>query len=181
MSQVDGKNKEFIALAHHIKDARAARKQAAASGPKREQQKAKKSALFFGGGEDDKNAKNTSSTTTLTNQKTEKTQQVEHSNNENKENYKNNSFSEMEAIPRGLSPMDVARRQGHGEIVSILEEHQNKLAREREVRHQERRDAGCLNSDSDAEDAEDRYLLKKYRTSQLMKDEEAAKQVVMPA
>ena len=39
----------------------------------------------------------------------------------------------------------------------------HKSDREKEARHQERRDAGCLNSDTEDEDGADRQLLKKHR------------------
>mmetsp|Transcript_22222 Transcript_22222/g.56053 ORF Transcript_22222/g.56053 Transcript_22222/m.56053 type:complete len:349 (-) Transcript_22222:249-1295(-) len=68
-----------------------------------------------------------------------------------------------ERMPPGLSPMDIARRQGHGEIVTILEEHQKKQQREKEARHAERHEAGCMNSDTEDEDGADRRLLKVYR------------------
>lgn len=68
-----------------------------------------------------------------------------------------------ERIPPGLSPIDIARRQGHGEIVKLLEDHQRKLDVEKEERHQERRDAGCMNSDSDDEDFEEKRKIAKLR------------------
>ncbi|CAD7926322.1 unnamed protein product [Amoebophrya sp. A120] len=130
----DPKNKDFLVLAHRLKDAKSR------GGSKG----SKLSSKMFGGGDGD--------------------QRTAEARARQQETANMNPMDEK--MPPGISPMDVARRQGHGEIVNILEEHQAKQAKEKEARHEERRQAGCLNSDTEDEDGEDRFKLKRYREAQ---------------
>merc|ERR1712194_20431 len=66
-------------------------------------------------------------------------------------------------IPAGISPLDIARRNNNGQIVGLLESHLAKKAAEKEIRHRERREAGCMDSDTDGEDFQDKELVRKYR------------------
>lgn len=80
-------------------------------------------------------------------------------------------------LPVGISPIDIARRNNNKDIMNVFQKHQEKLDREKEVRHQQRRDAGCMNSDTDEEDWHDQQKLKKWQqdTKQMQAEKSAKK------